>query len=107
MSYSIGQGDLDPPIEFPLTVNGVAVDISDVVATPALLWIRPDLSTASVSLIFVDKPSGRVARLWQAGDTSIPGLHRARVQVIRADGNPQTFPSDNGWFRWRVAAKPF
>lgn len=104
--YEIVQGNLEPDLRFQCTVLGQPEDVSDATSF-VLLWLRPDGTTTTVSLVAIDLSAGLVKRVWVAGDTSVIGLHRGRVLVTRGNAEPQTFPSDGSWFRWRVNEAPF
>jgi hypothetical protein len=101
MSYFIVQGNLDPPLELTLLANGQPFDGS--LHVVQLRWTKPDGTTSTVTLDPVDATLGQYQRTWVAGDTDLPGIHRARVIATKA-GRPRHFPSDATFVAWRVAA---
>ncbi len=100
--YEIGQGDLEPPLEIYLAVNGEAFALlpGD---TISLEWRLPGGATRSVPMTAELDIDGVpfVRRTWEAGDTDLPGVHVGEV-VVERGGRQRTFPSDKSVFKWKI-----
>jgi hypothetical protein len=103
VSVSLVAGDLEPDLVVTLLLNGAPVAGLASAQSVSLVWRRPDGTAATVAMTVVDASAAQVRYTWASGDTSIAGTHQARVRVVHADGDPQTFPSDGSWFAWTVA----
>jgi hypothetical protein len=101
MSFEIVAGDLEPDMQLNITVNSVAKDISAAVSYQ-LRWRKPDGTVELVALDAVDLTTGRVKRVWEAGDTDQVGIHRGQVVVTWTGTEPQTFPSDGSFYYWFI-----
>lgn len=95
------KGDTKPDLEFTITVDDVAQDLTTA-STIELKWIKPDDTVETVSLTAVDLVNGEVKKVWTAGETDIVGYHRGRVVVTWSDDNIQTFPNDGSWYIWAI-----
>lgn len=90
--FVLKQGDLEPELAVTLIgADGAPADLS--AATSVRLRFA---TTAGVELWvrdagIVDAPTGRVAYLWQVGDTDQPGAFYAEI-VVEWAGRPQTYP---------------
>lgn len=107
MSYSLVQGDLDPDMEIDVTAYDAT--LGDYVAATLtgalsidLRWKKPDSTVSTVSLTAIDLPTGKVKRVWVAGDTDVVGTHYGQVVVTMAGGEIKTFPNDGSRIIWNV-----
>lgn len=102
--YEIAQGDLGTML-VDLTDLGVADDVSDATGALTMRWYKPDGSYNETHTVTnVNLATGSVSVIWGAGDTDVPGVHRAQFVVPRPEG-PESYPTDGTWFRWIVRAK--
>lgn len=101
MSYSLVVGDLEPDMFVTAARSGTPEDLRDAV-TVELDWLRPDGTRSTVALEAVDAEQGQYKRVWEAGDTDIPGVHRGRLVATWPDEEPQTYPNDGTWMLWYV-----
>lgn len=99
--FELVKGDLDPDMELTVTVNGVAQDLT-AATTIKLRWLKPDGTTADVTLTAVNLLAGKVKRVWVVGDTNLVGYHKGRIVITWANGETQTFPNDGSWHIWAV-----
>ena len=102
--YEITQGDLTPAMLIDLVDEGVAANVSDADAPLFMRWHRPDGTYAEVAITNIDLNIGSVMHTWAAGETNIPGIHRAQVVVPKAAGD-ESFPGDGSYIRWYVHPK--
>src|ERR1051326_1398882 len=93
MSYNIVAGDLYEPLEIDGADASGAVNLTDATSVQ-MRWKKPDGTTSLVDLVIIDAPTGRVKKVWSAGDTDQVGVHRAQVVVTWPTAEPQTFPED-------------
>lgn len=108
MAFTMVQGDLEPDMAIELKVNGEPEDISDALAF-SMRWLKPDGSIVTAAALVEDidgggLETGRVKRIWVAGDTDVIGVHLAQIKVTRANGEVQTFPSNGTYVRWQIFA---
>lgn len=82
-------------IKLALTLGGSAIDIS---ATGSGTHTLSDTATTAR----VDLTTGRLKRVWVAGDTDQAGTHRGQLVVTRSNGELQTFPNDGSAFIWNI-----
>lgn len=115
MSYSIVQGTLDPPMPITVYTGGdVAFAIDEETDTVVLKYKDPDGVLFEVELDitseYVEAPpvgelvngtAGQLRRIWQAGETDIPGVYLGRIFVTR-EGRTRGFPSESLPFVWTV-----
>jgi hypothetical protein len=102
--FYIGRGDLEPDMRLDVVVNGVEENLSDATDVK-LMWVKPGADPATpteVTLDEIDAAVGAFKRTWEAGDTDLPGIHRAKLRCLRGNGEQQTFPPDDSWIRWVV-----
>ena len=102
MSYSIVQGDLSPNLSITIGIGDLVEPLSAAQAIK-MHWIKPDGTEALVTLTAIDLPNGKLQYIWQAGDTTLTGVHQGRVIVTLSTGKPQSFPSDGTWIYWYIA----
>jgi hypothetical protein len=102
MSFHIVQGDLEPDLDFQLKVNGEAVDLSAAVSYSMTVKYPDGTVVSGVEILALDLSTGMFRRTWDAGDTDQVGIHEATVQVVWADDEVQTFPSNGRHIRWHV-----
>lgn len=103
--YEIAQGDLSPPMLIDLTDEDVVANVANAINPLTMRWLKPDGTVVEgVTITNVNLVLGQVLHAWAAGETDIPGVHRAQVIVPKADGN-ETFPSDGSYIRWVVHPK--
>ncbi len=101
MSYYLSQGDLEPDMLLIVsTING-PVDLTTAINI-TLSWQKPDGSLVSVELVVVNAVTGQVKRVWQVGDSAIPGAHEGRVEVTWANSEVTTYPNDGSAIIWWV-----
>lgn len=108
MAYSLIQGDLEPDMQIPLTVNGAPMDLTGALSVD-MEWMLPDGSVVTVGLsVVAPATAGLVKKTWAAGETSMAGTHRGRVVVTwpGSPERPQTFPNNGSWEIWNVYAAP-
>jgi hypothetical protein len=105
MSYSLVVGDLEPDMEID------AVDYNGSVGTAAVLtgatdvslrWKKPDGTVITVPLVVIDLATGRLKRVWVAGDSDQEGVHFGQVVVTLANGELRTYPNDGSQIIWWV-----
>lgn len=99
--FEIIKGDLEPDLPLTVSVDGVGQDLTSATSY-TLHWLKPDGTTADVSLTPIALASGTLKRVWSSGDTNITGYHRARIVVVWPTAQPQTFPNDGSWYYWAV-----
>lgn len=75
--------------------GGSAINITDVGSGTHTL--SDTVSTARGNLT-----TGRLKRVWVAGDTDLIGTHFGQAVVTRANGEVQTFPGDGSHYIWDV-----
>lgn len=119
MAYTLNQGDLKPDMLITLQAPG-AIAALPTATSLQMLWTRPDGSVALVQLQVVSagdgvtpgSVTGGVAtgavlkRVWVAGDTTIPGLHRGTVIVDDVASRQTSDPNDGSLLTWYVFELP-
>lgn len=96
--YSLIQGDLEPDMEID-----VATDLTGALSVN-MRWLRPDGTHSVVGLTVIDLPTGRLKRIWVAGDSDVVGSHRGQVVVTYAGGT-SSYPTDGSPVVWNVYPK--
>lgn len=91
-TYTLTQGDLEPPLVLQLMDGAAPVDLSQAVAVEFSM-ANSSGQRAYGPMQVQDARTGMVAYHWRAGETSWPGLFNATVRVTWPGGRPQTFPS--------------
>jgi len=94
-TISIKQNDLRPIIQFTLSENGVAKNLTG--ATSATLKMRTGVTTVTRLGVISSPASGIVQITFTGSDTAVNGVYQAEIEVIWPTGQPQTFPND-GYF---------
>lgn len=107
MSFSLVKGDLDPDMEIDVTAyNPSTGTYTAAVLTGAIAidmrWKKPDKTVSTVPLTAIDLTTGRVKRIWVAGDTDQVGTHYAQVVVTAPSGEIRTYPNDGSRIIWNV-----
>lgn len=102
MSFFLVQGDLAPNLGITVDITGLVEPLS-VSTAIKMHWIKPDKTESLVTLTPVNLATGVLQYVWQAGDTAIPGVHKARVVVTLSSGKTQSYPSDPTWIYWYVS----
>lgn len=105
MRFEIVQGDLEPDFDielFDAEADDDERDVSDATA----VYMRVELPNGTKEIWaagFMDATTGKVRHVWLAGQTEVVGQYKAQVVLIRGNGEPQTFPSEQDkYLRWRV-----
>ena len=114
MSYSIVQGTVNPPMPMQIFTGGVAYQLDPDTDTVVLKYKDPDGAVFEVELDItteyvedppagelVDVTTGQLRRIWQSGETDIPGIYEGRLFVTRG-GRNQAFPNETLPFVWTV-----
>lgn len=94
-SISIKQNDLLPVIQFTLTENGGAKDLTG--ATSATLKMRSGATTVSRAGVIAGGSGGIVNVTFTGTDTAVNGAYEAEIEVVWPTSKPQTFPN-TGYF---------
>lgn len=103
-SYTIVQGDLEPPMPVALFANGLPFAVPGT-STVQLRWRKPGGAVAVVSLTEVNGALGQYTRTWIPGDTDLAGAHEGQVLVTAIDGRVRTWPSGVIPISWTVSPK--
>lgn len=93
MRFDIWQGDTEP---FQLTLTGIS-DLTN--ATATLVLAQANGAKRIEGPMPIDDPIARIVHYsWGLGDTDVPGVYRGVVKCVLADGNQETFPSDEPFY---------
>lgn len=106
MAFHLVAGNLESDLRIVLDINGTPEDISDATAI-TMRWLKPDGSIVAARTLVADDAGGGLAAgavkcVWTAGETDVEGVHQAQVNVVRGNGETQTFPSNGTAITWRV-----
>ncbi len=114
MTYSIVQGDLDPPMPMQILVAADGLEIDTALDTIELVYRDPDgdeyTVTLDIATAYVESPpegelvdatTGQLRRIWVDGETAVPGIYEGRIRRTRED-RPRSFPNDSAPFTWTV-----
>jgi len=104
MRFEIVQGDLEPDLDFEVfedVTEEELENLSDCTAF-ALRVELPDGTRQIWAVAPLDAATGRMRHVWLAGQTEQAGQYKAQLVATRGNGEPQTFPSDGHYIRWRV-----
>lgn len=98
------QGDQAPPLPVTATNPDGSTFTGFVGGSNfQLKWWPPDGSgPLLVPLQTVNLSLGQLQKALVVGDTSIPGLHKGRVQFLTAANQQETWPSDGTYWLWYV-----
>jgi hypothetical protein len=105
MAFTLKQGDLRPQFVVVLKDN-IGEETEDVVdlttATSAVFNMVPEGGGAvkiNRGSATIDSPptNGQVTYAWGTADTNTVGTFNAEIEVLWADGKPETFPNDSYW----------
>lgn len=102
MSFNLVEGDLNPDMEVDaIDSDGDAADLS-AAADVSLYWLKPDGTASTVTLVAISLATGRLKRVWEAGDSDQVGVHQGRIVVTDGAGETSTYPNDGSWLYWWV-----
>lgn len=97
--------DTNPALPLAVKVNGAPVDLTTATAQQ-LRWVKPDGTSALVTLTIVNAVAGTLLRTWVAGDLAETGYHEGSIVITWADGTTQTFPDNGQAVLWAVYPFP-
>ena len=90
-TIKIVQNDTRPPLEFDITQDGKAIDLTGA----TVKFYMKDSTTGSVKIngaacTIIDAVKGKCRYSWQASDTNTVGTYAGEVEVTFPDGKIQT-----------------
>jgi hypothetical protein len=96
VSYTIAQGDTEPPLDDILTdQDDNPVDLTLATAVSIKYRLRPGGTPVTKSATVQGDPLlGQVRRTWDVGDTNVIGIYDY-TWIVDFSGREQTFPSNN------------
>lgn len=93
-TFYIKQNDTSPSIEVGLkTPKGLFVDLTDATVVFNMKDTNGQPLVTRQSVIVHDAIGGIVRYVWQSGDTSVAGDHKAEFEVTFPGGAVETFPN--------------
>lgn len=99
--YTLVVGDLEPDLVLTAKLNDVPQDLSTALSV-TLEWVDPNGQAHTGSVVAVDATLGVYRRVWDPGDTDLPGYYRGRLLVSWPGNEPAHFPNDGSWIWWAI-----
>lgn len=105
--YTLVVGDLEPDME--IDVSGQLALLTGATSL-ALEWYKPSADGSGgfdapiqVPLVAIDLTTGRVKRVWAAGDTDRAGIHKGRVIITCSNSELMHYPNDGTFLYWVIS----
>jgi hypothetical protein len=100
-TFKIKRFDRLPPLDVQLVSDVGPVNLTSASSVTFLMRDVDKNVVINAPMTVLDPATGTVRYLWNLGDTAEIGSYKAEIEVLWAEGKPQTFPASS-YFRVKI-----